>query len=292
MSSRYIIKTNGRAVEMSKPNSTILLYKLPYDALKKNDPGFIISNHFIVYILLGRNKEGKDSVYVGKSKNSIKLRPTSHEDKDASWSYCFVLTQFKERSFFNDGTIQYLENSLNQRINEVKRFYNTTKTTNSDTANDDDQSNCDDYLDEIYPMLDVLGLDLISGSETELDQSDDEDQIFVDCLPDGIYTFSRKIKRLDNRTLKGKMRYEKQNHKFILLKGCDVATESGKGLAPNVDKARNRALLENEKLLEDVVLDSPSACASFITGAACNGWMYWKDSDGNCIDKYRHHDKQ
>lgn len=292
MSSRYIIKTNGRAVEMSKPNSTILLYKLPYDALKKNDPGFIISNHFIVYILLGRNKEGKDSVYVGKSKNSIKLRPTSHEDKDASWSYCFVLTQFKERSFFNDGTIQYLENSLNQRINEVKRFYNTTKTTNSDTANDDDQSNCDDYLYEIYPMLDVLGLDLISGSETELDQSDDEDQIFTDCLPDGIYTFSRKIKRLDNRTLKGKMRYEKQNHKFILLKGSDVTTESGKGLAPNVDRARNRASLENEKLLEDVVLDSPSACASFITGAACNGWMYWKDTDGNCIDNYRHQNKQ
>ena len=92
--------------------------------------------------------------------------------------------------------------------------------------------------------------------------------------------------------LKGKMRYEKQNHKFILLKGSDVTTESGKGLAPNVDRARNRASLENEKLLEDVVLDSPSACASFITGAACNGWMYWKDTDGNCIDKYRHQDKQ
>ena len=64
---------------------------------------------FVVYILLGKNNNGKDVIYVGKSKNGLKNRPTAHEDKYPNWTVCYILTQFKERTFFNDGSIQYLE---------------------------------------------------------------------------------------------------------------------------------------------------------------------------------------
>ena len=42
MASRYIIKYNDGAVEMTKPNSTILIYKIPYTNLKALNPGFVI----------------------------------------------------------------------------------------------------------------------------------------------------------------------------------------------------------------------------------------------------------
>ena len=66
MASRYIIKYNDGAVEMTKPNSTILIYKIPYTNLKALNPGFVIPNLFIVYILFGKNVRGKAVLYVGK----------------------------------------------------------------------------------------------------------------------------------------------------------------------------------------------------------------------------------
>lgn len=83
------------------------------------------------------------------------------------WTTCYILTQFKERTFFNDGTIQYLEDKLNSRINEIDLYENTTKTTTQGTANKDDEEDCDDYLAEAYNMLNVLVLDLISNSEED-----------------------------------------------------------------------------------------------------------------------------
>ena len=100
MASRYIIKYNDGAVEMTKPNSTILVYKIPYTNLKAVKPGFVIPNLFIVYILFGKNARGKDVLYVGKSKNGLSNRPTAHGDKYANWYACYILTQFKERTFF------------------------------------------------------------------------------------------------------------------------------------------------------------------------------------------------
>ena len=74
---------------------------------------------------------------------------------------------------------------------------------------------------------------------------------------------------------------------FILLKGSDVATETGIGLSSIIDEKRNRAKVEDGKLMEDIELTSPSACGEFIMGAACNGWTAWKTKSGEPIDCYR-----
>lgn len=287
MINNYIIKCNNNSVEMSRPNSTMLIYKIPYKDIEARKLGFLIPNPFIVYILFGKNPHGKDKIYVGKSKNGITYRPVAHTDKYDHWTTCYVLTQFKERTFFNDGTIQYLEDTLNHRINEIDMYCNTTINTTSGTANKDDEEYCDDYLAEAYKMLNILGLDLITNSEEANADEDMDDSHLSDRerIPDGIYYFSRKIKRLGGITLKGRMQVK--NHAFILLRGSDVAPDAGIGLAPNVDELRNKAVIENGKLLEDIPMNSPSACGEFIIGAACNGWTHWETEDGRPIDQYR-----
>jgi predicted transport protein len=160
---KYIIKFNDQqCVELSKPMSTILVYRIPYQHIKNKDHGVEISNRFVVYILRGRAQHDRQGVYVGKSKNNIDNRPAAHEDKDVEWVDCYVLTDIKERTMLNDGTIQYLEDKICRRINETKMYDNKTHQTTSDTANHAEMEDCDEYLTEAYDMLYALGLDLLT----------------------------------------------------------------------------------------------------------------------------------
>ena len=288
---KYIVKRVGRTVEISEATSSQLVYRIPYQNLSANSEEPIkIKNKFIVYILFGENKDGSDVIYVGKSTNGLKNRPTSHNDKFDNWTYCYVLTQFEERTFFNDGTIQYIEDRVNKRVNDLKHYINTTKVTNAGTANTFDMEDCDAYLSKAYEMLDVLGLDLITYHDNDRDKCDDvdTDTQFEDVVPDGVYTMKRKIKRWGNRTVKATMQVA--GGKYIVLSGSDCCPNEGPGLFDAVRIKRENADIVNNKLQDDVVFNSPSSASSFVIGASSNGWNVWKKSDGQTIDTYRNHD--
>lgn len=160
VSNKYLIKTYNNCIETIKPNSSILVYKVPYSEIKKETLDIEIINRFIVYILIGKNADNKDIIYVGKSKNGIDNRPTAHEEEGKKWKTCYVLTTLSEKTFFNDGTIQYIEDQIHQRIKQLKDFENTTKTTISNTVSSYDSEYCDEYIEEVYKILYILGLDL------------------------------------------------------------------------------------------------------------------------------------
>lgn len=161
MANKYLIKTNDKnCIEMTRPNSSIIVYKIPYKEMKNRVVDVEILNRFIVYILVGKSSDGKDIIYVGKSKNGIDNRPTSHEGENKNWKTCYVLTTYSERTFFNDGTIMYIEDKIHQRLRSLDLYENTTKATTSETANPFDAEFCDEYIEEVYKMLYILGLDL------------------------------------------------------------------------------------------------------------------------------------
>ena len=221
---------------------------------------------------------------MGKSKNGIKDRPTSHEDKYQHWDLCYILTQFKERTFLNDGTIQYIEDELNTRVNKLDVYDNKTVTTTSGTANVTDQDDCNEFIDEALQMLDVLGLDLISYNDNEEDLDLVSSDSSFGTVPDGIYTMAHKVKR-ENKTFKAKMQVA--GGRYIVLKGSMVCPSEAKGLFDSVVNKRNEAEIDGLILKEDVVLDSPSTAGAFVIGASCNGWTTWKCEDGSYIDKFR-----
>lgn len=286
---KYIIKRIGRTVEISEATSSLLVYRIPYQNLTAGaDEPIKIKNKFIVYILFGENNNGSDVIYVGKSTNGLKNRPTSHDDKYDNWTYCYVLTQFEERTFFNDGTIQYIEDKVNKRVNDLKHYINTTKVTNAGTANSFDMEDCDEYLEKAYQMLDVLGLDLISfysdgEDKSEIVEEEDSSET-TGIVPDGIYHMSRKLKRWGNKIAKGKMQVVAG--KYIVLAGSDVCPNEGPGLFDAVRIKREKANIVDNKLQDDVVFKSPSGAAVFIIGGAANGWDAWKDDEGKPISKY------
>ena len=292
MAKKYIIRYSGHSVEMSKPSSTVIIYKIPYRHLQLKNYGFEIPNQFIVYILFGKNNKGMDAVYVGKSKNGLSNRPTSHADKFEEWNFCFVLTQFKERTFFNDGTIQYLEDKLNKRINTLGTFQNTTEITATGTANKSDEEDCDDYLEEAYDMLYVLGLNLYTAVKKEdsatIEISDTHsDNAESSVIPDGEYYMARTVKRLSRTVCATAI---VKDGKFIVQAGSDIAEGDAKSIStmPSVQEIRqSQEYVKDGKLLQNVSFDSPSLAASLVYGGATNGWYDWKTKDWTPINSYR-----
>ena len=70
---------------------------------------------------------------------------------------------------------------------------------------------------------------------------------------------------------------------FIVKKGS-VCIPPKEGWTP---AALKTAPIKNNILQDDVSTNSPSTAGWIVLGHANNGWIMWKDKDGNSIDIYR-----
>lgn len=192
MSTLYTVEINdNNSITVSKPSSTTLCYRINYSELKSGEHGLEIKNPFIVYILHGKNYEGKDYLYIGKSKNGILNRPQSHENMNIKWDMCYVLTQFVERTMLNDGTLQYIEDIITEKAKETKCFEVKTKQTTKGAANKSDKYMCKLFLEDVLDMLDILGLDLkiIKKEEHNIIKDYNEKEIYMISKSTKNYSF-------------------------------------------------------------------------------------------------------
>lgn len=106
-------------------------------------------------------------------------------------------------------------------------------------------------------------------------------------IPDGLYYMDRKVKKWDNRHVKGTMKVEKGV--ITVLKGSTVCPVKGVGaFAENI---HDSAVVKNDILVEDIIVNSPSAAAVVLLYSNANGWAEWKTSDGKPIDIFRKNNK-
>lgn len=126
---------------------------------------------------------------------------------------------------------------------------------------------------QIYPK-DKSKLEVFKESteEIELKTSDG-------FLPDGEYVLNRRIRGFG--TVNG--RAVVRDGVFTLLKGS-YCGNTGKGYIPSI--RRNARIIENV-LQEDIVCSNPSSAGWIVIGKSNNGWVEWKDMEGNPIEKYR-----
>jgi len=101
----------------------------------------------------------------------------------------------------------------------------------------------------------------------------------LELLPDGEYRLNRKIKGFGE--VNGRATVKRGV--FTLLKGslcADVTTDV-------VPAIYDKAIIEDNILQVDLICSSPSAAGFVVIGKANNGWVEWKDANGNKIDIYR-----
>ena len=101
----------------------------------------------------------------------------------------------------------------------------------------------------------------------------------VGFVPDGEYVLNRKIKGFGKVNGKAIVK----DGVFTVLKGS-LCGNTGKGYIPSI---RRNAKIKDNILQEDIVCINPSSAGWIVIGKSNNGWVEWKDLQGNSIEKYR-----
>ena len=101
----------------------------------------------------------------------------------------------------------------------------------------------------------------------------------VGFVPDGDYVLNRKIKGFGKVNGKAIVK----DGVFTVLKGS-LCGNTGKGYIPSI---RRNAKIKDNILQEDIVCINPSSAGWIVIGKSNNGWVEWKDLQGNSIEKYR-----
>ena len=98
-------------------------------------------------------------------------------------------------------------------------------------------------------------------------------------VPDGEYVLNRNIKGFGKVNGKAIVK----DGVFTVLKGS-FCGNTGKGYIPSI---RRNAKIKDNILQEDIVCMNPSSAGWIVIGKSNNGWLEWKDLQGNLIEKYR-----
>ena len=107
-------------------------------------------------------------------------------------------------------------------------------------------------------------------------------------IPDGVYTFKRKKKSDNNKTVSAKAKVVNGN--WTLLKGSILGISEDAGVSQKAKLLRlSLSIDSNGKLLEDFELGicSPSFAGVIVLNQPSNGWTDWHTADGNPVDIYR-----
>ena len=96
-------------------------------------------------------------------------------------------------------------------------------------------------------------------------------------IPDGEYVLNRNIKGFGKANGKATVK----DGVFTVLKGS-LCGNTGKGYVPSI---RRNAKIKDNVLQEDIVYMNPLSAGWIIIGKSNNGWVEWKDLQGNPIEK-------
>ena len=128
---------------------------------------------------------------------------------------------------------------------------------------------------QIYPEPEKISKEKVFATATA------EHQVKADWerIPDGEYYYSQNVKGFGKVTATMCV----EDGTFIVKKGS-ICIPPKEGWTP---AALKTAPIKNNILQDDVSTNSPSTAGWIVLGHANNGWIVWKDKDGNSIDIYR-----
>lgn len=126
---------------------------------------------------------------------------------------------------------------------------------------------------QIYPK-DKSKKEVFKESTEEIKLKSD-----VGFIPDGDYVLNRSIKGFGKVNGKATVK----DGVFKVLKGS-LCGKTGKGYIPVI---RRNAKIKDNILQKDIVCMTPSSAGWIVIGKPNNGWLEWKDLQGNSIEKYR-----
>ena len=216
------------------------------------------------YILLGEDEATKPQAYIGETEN-FRERVKDHDSKKAFWQKALIFVS--KDADMTKADVQYLEHKAIAEAKKANAFVlsDNKQTPKAPNLPEYQQDSMDEFFEDVKFLASFIGCNIFEVSQ-----------------PKGEHLFYTK-----GRGCEAKGFYSSNG--FTVLKGSVIA----KTMVPSFNWKEKResmlheyASIENDELVmtSDKTFPSPSTAADFCIGSSNNGWLVWKDKEGNTLD--------
>jgi len=216
------------------------------------------------YILIGEDEATKPQAYIGETEN-FKERVKDHDNKKAFWQKALIFVSKDED--MTKADVQYLEYKAIAEAKKANTFIlnENKQIPKAPNLPEHQRDAIDEFFEDIKFLTSFMGCNIFEISRPK------EEHLF--------YT--------KGRGSNAKGFYHSEG--FTVLKGSIIANDcvpSLKWKEKRDNLVKEYATLENGSLImnSDKTFSSPSTAADFCIGSSNNGWLVWKDKDGNTLD--------
>lgn len=216
------------------------------------------------YILLGEDENTKPKAYIGETEN-FKERVKDHDSKKAFWQKALIF--ISKDAAMTKADVQYLEHIAISEARKTNTFVlsENKQTPKAPNLPEYQKDSMDEFFEDIKFLTSFTGCTIFDIVETK------KQHIFYTkgrgCNAKGFYNSSG----------------------FTVMKGSVLAKDSVPSL--NWKNKRDKLMEEYTSYKEgctvmdsDKTFSSPSTAADFCIGSSNNGWLVWKDKDGQTLD--------
>lgn len=267
---------NGRlSCELS--NWTGKAYKIPRIKIKDcTDRDDLVSTG--VYLLLGKNEDGKDQVYIGEAESILK-RLSQHLNQKDFWNETIVFIS-KDKNL-NKAHIKYLENRLHDIAKSANRYkIENSITPTQSSISESDRAEMEEFIENIKMLVNTLGHKVFE-EKREFKPKQKQETFFI-----------RSARGANGEG-------EPTSDGFVVFKGSKAAGTIVTSITPNFVKIRQKlideGILVNKgefyEFDEDYIFSSPSTAAVMIMGRNANGLTEWKQKDGKSLKDFEATDR-
>lgn len=267
---------NGRmSCELS--NWSGKAYKIPRIKIKDcSDRNDLTSTG--VYLLFGKDDDGKDQVYIGEAESILKRLNQQLTSKDF-WNETIVFISKDEN--LNKAHIKYLENRLHEIAKAANRYKvdNTIIPTQS-SISESDRAEMEEFIEYIKMLVNTLG-HKVFDEKREFKPKQKQETFLIKA--------ARGAEGQGEPTSDG----------FVVFKGSKAAGSTVTSMTSNFITLRQRLIDEGVlinkgeffEFPEDYIFSSPSTAASIVLGRNTNGLTEWKQKNGKTLKEFESNDK-
>ncbi len=267
---------NGRmSCELS--NWSGKAYKIPRIKIKDcNDRDDLTSTG--IYLLFGKDDEGKDQVYIGEAESILKRLNQQLTQKDF-WNEVIVFVSKDEN--LNKAHIKYLENRLHDIAKSANRYTvdNSIIPTQA-SISESDRAEMEEFIENIKMLVNTLGHKVF-----------DEKREFKPKQKQEVF-FIKAARGADGQG-------EQTSDGFVVFKSSKAAATIVNSMTPSFithrQKLIDEGVLVNKgeyfEFSDDYIFSSPSTAAVMVMGRNANGLTEWKNKDGKTLKEFETNDK-
>ena len=267
---------NGRmSCELS--NWSGKAYKIPRIKIKDcSDRADLVSTG--VYLLFGKDDDGKDQVYIGEAESILKRLNQQLTQKDF-WNEAIVFISKDEN--LNKAHIKYLENRLHDIAIVANRFKieNSIIPTQS-SISESDRAEMEEFIENVKMLVNTLGHKVFE-EKREFKPKQKQETFII-----------RAARGADGQGVP-------TSDGFVVLKGSKAAGITVASMTQNFVNRRQKLiedgiLVANGEFYEfsdDHIFSSPSTAASMVMGRNANGLTEWKQKDGKTLKEFETNNK-